>query len=151
MIKKVNNLIWNVVFESSLIAFSMKQSYKYIFSVLFRIILLFLSIKNTMTDACNIGERNVENRALEDNAGDQIVVDNTKADAGERNVSISLLLPMGQHTTTEVDLHLRALGRRRRGAGGGAGGGHVPPHFQKWGGGAQVCLCPPHFWAEQIF
>ena len=46
---------------------------------------------------------------------------------------------------------------------GGAGGGHVPPHFQKWGGGgtclptfksgggAQVGLCPPpHFWAEQI-
>ena len=25
----------------------------------------------------------------------------------------------------------------------GGGGGHVPPHFQKWGGGAQVGLCPP--------
>ena len=30
------------------------------------------------------------------------------------------------------------------GEGGGAGGGgQVPPHFQKWGGGAQVGLCPP--------
>ena len=37
------------------------------------------------------------------------------------------------------------------GEGGGRGGGHVPPHFQKWGG-AQVGLCPPpHFWAEQMF
>ena len=26
---------------------------------------------------------------------------------------------------------------------GGQGGGHVPPNFQKWGGGAQVGLCPP--------
>ena len=31
-------------------------------------------------------------------------------------------------------------GRRRRG---GRGARAPPPHFQKWGGGAQVGLCPP--------
>ena len=26
---------------------------------------------------------------------------------------------------------------------GGAGGGHVPPHFQKWGGGGTSGFVPP--------
>ena len=37
----------------------------------------------------------------------------------------------------------------------GEGGGQrglVPPHFQKWGGGAQVGFSPPpHFWTDQVF
>ena len=33
--------------------------------------------------------------------------------------------------------------RRKRGGGGGKGA--CAPHFFAWGGGAMVCLCPPHF------
>ena len=39
----------------------------------------------------------------------------------------------------EIKLYKRVQGRRRRG-----GRGHVPPHFQKWGGGGGTSgLCPP--------
>ena len=35
---------------------------------------------------------------------------------------------------------------------GEGGGGHVPPYFQKWGGGGHKWVCaPPHFLAKQMF
>ena len=55
------------------------------------------------------------------------------------------LITMYNITHTTSPTYLKGVGE------GGQGGGHVPPHFQKWGGGTSGFVPPPHFWAEQMF